>query len=95
MTKKTIAAINALLAQTKSGYSARFVPAEDASVDDSIDILLHGAPTRWALQVGAGYVGVNEYGFDANGEIEWSQDHGTFRTVSGAVARLRQLLAGE
>lgn len=91
----TMAAINRQLAAVNSGYRARFVPAEDATVDDSIDILLHGAPTRWALQCGDGYVAVNEHGFDANGELEWMQDRGMYRTVSGAVMQLCAILAKE
>lgn len=73
------------------GYSAVFIPAEDGSMDDSIDILLHGQKTSWALQIGHGYVGVNEYGYE-NGELDWVQDHGIYKTTGQAAQRLCNLL---
>lgn len=79
-----------------NGYSLRWHPAEDSTVDPQYDVLLHGAETRWCIQVGdTGYFGVNEYGFDANGELEWMQDHGIYRSRSAAIKRLRALLKGE
>lgn len=91
----TMTQFNDRLASLGRGYSARFQRAEDTTVDAQIEILLHGVATRWALQVGHGYAGINEYGFDANGEIEWMQDHGYYQTVDQAARQLLRILAKE
>lgn len=80
---------------TLGGYSARFQRAEDTTVDDQFEILMHGVPTRWVIQIGDNYAGVNEYGFDANGEIEWMECHGHYKTVERAAQQLLRILAKE
>lgn len=90
----TLTKFNDRLAALKRGYSARY-SAGDQMVDAQIEILLHGVATRWALQVGHGYAGINEYGFDANGEIEWMEDHGYYQTVDQAARQLLRILAKE
>lgn len=77
-----------------SGYSARFAAAADAAMDDAIEILLHGVKTRWALQIGAGYVCINEYGFE-NGELAWMDQRGTYKAMGAAVKQLVALLQQE
>jgi hypothetical protein len=86
--------INRRLATISPQYKARFIKAEDETVDDEIVVTFAGAPTRWTIQVGAGYVGINEYGEDTDGEA-WSRDHGVYPDVAHAVRRLVALLAEE
>jgi hypothetical protein len=84
--------INRRLEAINPHYAAKFVAAEDGSVDDGIAVTLAGATTRWALQIGSGYVAVNEYGEDAAGEF-WMRDHGMYRSKEQAVERLCELLS--
>jgi hypothetical protein len=70
-----LSGLNRQLIAVNPQYSARFVPAPDESVDDEIEILLAGAKTRWGIQIGDGDFVVNEYRFDANGELEWAKSH--------------------
>jgi hypothetical protein len=69
-------------------YGARFVAAEDSSVDDEIQILLHGVQVPWSIQcLSDGGYSVNEYGFH-NGEIAWAKHYGLHCTLGAAAARL-------
>jgi hypothetical protein len=86
-----IAAINKQLSTVNPGYTAHFVPAPDETMDNEIEILLHGVKTCWGIQIGADYVGINEYGFE-DGELAWSQDHGLYRSTKAAVTKLCTLL---
>jgi hypothetical protein len=73
-------------------YSARFKASDCPDVeDDEIAILLHGVETAWTIQCGAGYFCINEAGFE-DGELAWMDDHGQFRTLAAAAAKLRELL---
>lgn len=90
----TLTKFNDRLAALKRGYSARYTEG-DHSADAQFEILLHGVATRWAIQIGHCYAGVNEYGFDENGEIEWMHDHGTYETVDQAARQLLRILAKE
>jgi hypothetical protein len=77
---ETMAAINRQLAQVNPGYTAEYQAAPDATVDDDIGILLHGVATRWAIEIGdGGDYFINEYGFDAQGEVERARGTGCFR----------------
>lgn len=87
--------IDAALYQARcSGYTARFEPSTDYQVEDSsVAILLYGHKTSWKLQIGPGYCGVNEYGYDADGNLEWVRNHGVYRSQQKAIMRLCALLA--
>ena len=87
-----ISTINKQLATVNPGYTARFNPAPDESVDAEIQILLHGQQTCWGIQIGSGYVGVNEYGFE-DGEVACSKWHGIYHSRKAAVMKLCTLLA--
>jgi hypothetical protein len=90
--EKAMDLLNRQLSAVNPQYSARFVPAPDESVDDEIQILLAGAKTRWAIQIGDGDFVVNEYGFDANGELEWVKSHAMVSNLKRAGLALCGLL---
>jgi hypothetical protein len=92
----TLAEVNALLAAVNSAYSAELIPAPDDTVDAEIVVKLAGQRTRWAIQFGdAGHYFVNEYDFDATGEVDSCTNHGMFGTLRGAVVGLCLVLSRE
>ncbi len=91
----TITEINALLRAVNPQYSARFVEADDFDVDDEIRICFAGAPTRWTMQIGHDYVGINEYKFDTAGNVQSSKCRGFCRDLTAATIRLCVLLIAE
>lgn len=51
-------AVDFLVKRFGPNHSAVYVPAEDESVDDCVQILKDGKDTGLELQIGAGYLGV-------------------------------------
>jgi hypothetical protein len=77
-----------------AGYDVRFDLAPDPGVDDSYVITLHGADTCWAVQAGNdGWYCINEYGHNANGELNSVTHRGMFRDPTRTAARLCSLLS--
>jgi hypothetical protein len=77
-------------------YSLRRVKAAHPEVeDDEIEILLHGVPTRWSIQLSGHDFILNEYEFDAEGDIDGAVDHGEYRTLPAALVALCLLIKEE
>jgi hypothetical protein len=96
----TFAEINAMLAAVNPAYSAEYITAEDETVDD--EIAIHTGPhqpgslTRWSIQIGStGDFFINEYGFDASGEVNSMTGRGMHQTLRAAVIALCAVLARE
>lgn len=53
--------LSAAVAELNPRLSAVFVPAEDESVDSEIQLRLDGKETGVAIQIGAGYAGINRW----------------------------------
>jgi hypothetical protein len=88
-----IAEIKRRLAAVNPGYTARYVPAADETVDAEIKVVLHGTDTRWATQVGdRGDFFINEYGFNERGDLDSCTEHGMFPNLKQAVLGLCSLL---
>jgi hypothetical protein len=66
--------LNDGLARAGLAYRARFVPANDESVDDELVLDLAGGPTTLSLQVGYGSIALNEAIFN-NGRIAAVANH--------------------
>lgn len=70
----TLAVVNGILAKSDPALEARYVPAEDESVDAEIEIFRAGEKTPIAIQLCLyGEFSTNRYFYDAAGEIEASQ----------------------
>jgi hypothetical protein len=85
-TAMNMAYVNAQLGCVNPAYSASFEVAADSSVDDEIQIYFAGAKSRWSIQIGADYYGINEIGFE-DGEIEWLKDRYVSRSKRCGVTR--------
>ena len=63
-----------------TGLTFKAEPADDESVDASVQVLLHGNPTDFSIQVGGGYVSLNEYLYKGEsrelGEMVGAKHHG-------------------
>ena len=66
------------------GTGLTFVPAEaeDESVDADVQVLLHGHPTDYAIQVGGGYICLNQYLYRGEGrtplDLVAARHHGNY-----------------
>jgi len=89
----TMKAINRQLAELHPQYAARFVEAEDCTVDDELAIDFAGSETGWHLQIGSGYFCVNQMTGEGDGTVLIG--HGSYRTFKPAFGRLCRLLARE
>lgn len=85
-----------------TGLTFEAEAAEDESVDADVKVLLHGQPTDYSIQVGGGYVALNQYLYKGAGrgplDLLGAKHHGTWgvqaedlRALAKAVQR--QLLS--
>lgn len=58
---KLAAKLSAQVAALNPRLSAVYIPPEDESVDPGIELRLDGQDTGIALQIGAGYAGINRW----------------------------------
>jgi hypothetical protein len=78
----------------KLGLIAKYVPAEDESVDAEIELsTLAGEPTPYAIQVGCCYdvptlYFPNKYFYGADGELNAMLPLGEYRSLGQAIERL-------
>ena len=77
-----------------TGLTFKAEEAEDESVDASVEVLLNGHPTDFSIQVGGGYVGLNESLYsDAERQQFYASRHcGTWGVGSEDMRYLAQAL---
>jgi hypothetical protein len=82
-----LARVTEALRKIDPRYNARFVPAEDETVDDSIEILLDGKESGWDIQLDADYAVINQ----------WLEEEGAMRhwdcpNLARAIERLPEII---
>lgn len=77
-------------------YTAHFIPSHNPETDDDIELRLAGQSTRWRVQVGPGYLVLNEHEFE-NGELMAVHHHDAFTRdePQRLIAKLLDLLSKE
>jgi hypothetical protein len=93
--QEKVAFIDRLLREANLEHRARFVPAVDATVDDSIDIIEIEGGSAISIQFSGGHYAVNVYDRDDDGEVEASNDHGVFSSLDAAARKVVWLLKTE
>lgn len=83
----TVAVIDGILQAKDPALSARYIPAEDESVDDDFEIYRAGEKTAISIQYGPYGIATNRHFYDDDGEINAMQDLYNGNNISTAAEK--------